>query len=110
MPFFRRARFCRPLCPAVLFLLLLSAAPAVAAAPEVLPASAVGVSSAIVYDLDNDAILFEQNADEPIPPASLTKILSMFLALDFIREGHARPETTVTISPEAAATGGLFGQ
>lgn len=108
MRFFRLFRSCRPLCPpaAVLLLLLLPASPAVAAAPEVLPSSAVGVSSAIVYDLDNDAILFEQNADEPIPPASLTKILSMFLALDFIGEGHARPETPVTVSPEAAATGG----
>lgn len=108
MPFFSCFRFCRPLCPfgGILLLLLLLAAPVAAAAPEVLPASAVGVSSAIVYDLDNDAILFEQNADEPIPPASLTKILSMFLALDFIGEGHARPETPVTVSPEAAATGG----
>jgi D-alanyl-D-alanine carboxypeptidase (penicillin-binding protein 5/6) len=41
---------------------------------------AVAVCSAILYDLDQDAILFEQNADVPIPPASLTKVLSMFLA------------------------------
>ena len=89
------------------FLLLLLLAPARAqGAPQVLPASAVGVCSAIVYDLDNDAILFEQNADEPIPPASLTKVMSMFLALDHIREGHARADTAVTVSPAAAATGG----
>lgn len=109
MPFSPLFRLCRPLCPpgaAVLAFLLLCAPTIVAAAPEVLPASAVGVSSAIVYDLDNEAILFEQNADEPIPPASLTKILSMYLALDFIGDGHARPETPVTVSPEAAATGG----
>ena len=78
----------------------------VCAAPQVVPESPVGVCSAIVYDLDHDAILFEQNADEPIPPASLTKVMSMFLAMDHISEGHARADTPVTVSPAAAATGG----
>lgn len=99
---FRCCPFLRPF-----FLLLLLLAPAAGhAAPQVVPASPVGVCSAIVYDLEHDAILFEQNADEPIPPASLTKILSLYLALDHIREGHARPDTPVTVSPQAAATGG----
>lgn len=66
----------------------------------------VGVRSAILYDLDNDAILFEQNADEPIPPASLTKVLSMFLALDHISAGHAAFDDTVRVSRAAARTGG----
>lgn len=74
--------------------------------PAVPPASFVGVCSAIVYDLDSDAILFEQNADERIPPASLTKVMSMFLAMDFIRDGHASRETLVNISKMAANTGG----
>ena len=104
---FRRSFFTRPLGALCRFYLLSLLAPAGApAAPQVLPASPVGVCSAMVYDLDHDAILFEQNADEPIPPASLTKILSLFLALDHIREGHARPDTPVTVSPAAAATGG----
>ena len=99
---FRCRRFSRPL----ILLLFLLAPAAVHAAPQVLPASPVGVCSAIVYDLDHDAILFEQNADEPIPPASLTKILSLYLALDHISEGHAQADTPVTVSPAAAATGG----
>ena len=98
-------RFSRSL--GAISLLLFFLAPAIGkAAPEVPPASPVGVCSAMVYDLDHDATLFEQNADEPIPPASLTKILSMYLALDHISEGHAQAETPVTISPAAAATGG----
>lgn len=76
------------------------------AAPPVPEAGLVGVSSAIVYDLDNDAIIFEQNADAPIPPASITKILSMFLAFDHIAQGKATLDSPVVISPEAAATGG----
>ncbi|MBD5418095.1 MAG: D-alanyl-D-alanine carboxypeptidase [Desulfovibrio sp.] len=102
---FRQCRFSRPLRALILLLFLLAPAGA-HAAPQVLPASPVGVCSAMVYDLDHDAILFEQNADEPIPPASLTKILSMYLALDHISEGHANADTPVTVSPAAAATGG----
>lgn len=76
------------------------------AAPQIPPAAIAKVCSAIVYDLDNDAILFEQNADERIPPASLTKVMSMFLAMDFIREGHANFNDGVLISADAAAQGG----
>lgn len=81
-----------------------------AAAPEIPPASITNVCSAIVYDLDNDVILFEQNPDEKIPPASLTKILSMFLALDYIKGGHASSSDTILISPAAALeTGSRMG-
>lgn len=90
---------------AVFMAFLMFCAPA-AAAPPVPPGSFVGVCSAIVYDMDNDAILFEQNADERIPPASLTKIMSMFLAWDFIGQGHAKMDTGVRISKMAAETGG----
>lgn len=111
MPLLRRFFFRRPVffsggfLPLLLTVLFLRGAP-VLAAPQVIPASPVGVCSAIVYDLDHDAILFEQNADEPIPPASLTKVMSLFLALDHISEGHARADTPVTVSAAAAGTGG----
>lgn len=75
-------------------------------APEVPPESYVNACSAMVYDLDNDAVLFEQNADQPIPPASLTKVMSMFLAMDFMKAGHARTDTPVLISSGAASAGG----
>lgn len=104
--------FLRPLTArsALLALLLaiiaLTGAKSSAAAPEVPQEAFVNVCSAIVYDLDNDAILFEQNADHRIPPASLTKVLSMFLARDFIQDGHANYNTPVYISKNAANAGG----
>lgn len=76
------------------------------AAPAVPPAALTGVCSAIVYDLDHDAILFEQNPDERIPPASLTKVMSMFLAMDHVASGNAAMSDLVDISPAAAATSG----
>lgn len=76
------------------------------AAPQVPEAALAKVYAAIVYDLDNEAILFEQNADEQIPPASLTKLMSMFLAMDYIKAGHISADSAIAISPAAAATGG----
>lgn len=76
------------------------------AAPETPPEAFVNVCSAMVYDLDNDAILFEQNADQRIQPASLTKVLSMFLAMDFMKDGHANKNTLVPVSLAAANAGG----
>lgn len=78
----------------------------IAAAPAIPDHGFMGVSSAILYDLDNEVILFEQNADERIPPASLTKVLSMFLALDHVSAGHANMASTVLISRTAARCGG----
>lgn len=77
-----------------------------AAAPEIPPGASIRACSAIVYDLQHEAILFEQNADERIPPASLTKVMSMHLALDHLAAGHASMDSMVTVSPAAAATGG----
>lgn len=102
----------QPLCRAVLLLLLLCLAGAIwlpgrlIAAPAIPAHGFMGVCSAILYDLDNDVILFEQNADERIPPASLTKVLSMFLTLDHISAGHASFDSSVLVSRVAARSGG----
>lgn len=82
------------------------ASSAVFSAPAIPPASLVGVCSAIVFDLDNDVILFEQNPDQRIPPASLTKVMSMLLALDYIRDGHIKEDASVPVSRAAASAGG----
>ena len=107
----RTRHFCLPLRTLIAMLaifcaVLLARPEAVLSAPPVPPQSSLGVCSAILYDLDRDAILFEQNADQRIPPASLTKVMSMFLAMDQINSGLARLDTTTTISRNAARTGG----
>ena len=62
--------------------------------------------AAILMDLSSGRILYEQNADDPIPPASLTKVMSMFLIFDAAKQGKVRLTDTVTVSPTAAGTGG----
>lgn len=76
------------------------------ARPPVPPGSPVGAFSAIIYNMDDDVILFEHNADAQIPPASLTKVMSLFLALDQIKSGKVDREALAPVSKEAAMTGG----
>ncbi|MEG6504953.1 D-alanyl-D-alanine carboxypeptidase family protein [Nitratidesulfovibrio sp. 1201_IL3209] len=64
------------------------------------------VRSALLLDMSTGRILYEQNADEPIPPASLTKVLSMYVALDQVRAGKASLKDTVKVSRRAFSTGG----
>ncbi|MBQ7456101.1 MAG: D-alanyl-D-alanine carboxypeptidase [Desulfovibrio sp.] len=64
------------------------------------------VASAILFDLNTNTILYEQNADTPIQPASLTKIMSIYLALDTIAAGNARFDSPVIVSQKAANEGG----
>lgn len=64
------------------------------------------VRSALLLDMSTGRIIYEQNADEPIPPASLTKVLSMYVALDQVRAGKASLKDTVKVSRRAFSTGG----
>ncbi len=62
--------------------------------------------SAIVLDTDTGKVLYEKDADKTIPPASLTKILTMFLAYEAMEQGKLRPWDRVAVSHKAADTGG----
>lgn len=62
--------------------------------------------SAIVAEADTGRILYERDADRPIPPASLAKLLTLNLAFDAIDAGMVSLDTPVTISRAAADTRG----
>jgi len=64
------------------------------------------VHSAILMDMTTGRILYTHNADAPLPPASITKVLSLYLADEAIREGRVRPTDPVKISRKAGRTGG----
>ncbi len=69
-------------------------------------ASRVNAQSAIVIDMESGNVLFEQNADLPIAPASITKILSLYLVFEAIKEGQVHLSDKVEVSRRAASTGG----
>ncbi len=59
--------------------------------------------SAILIDMDSGHVLFQQDADTLIAPASLTKILTLYLVFEAIKEGQVHLSDKVEISQRAAS-------
>ena len=62
--------------------------------------------SAILMEAKTGRVLYEQNADEALPPASVTKIMTLLLVMEAIESGKASLDDTVTASARAASMGG----
>ncbi len=94
-----------PLRFIVLALTLLTAGLPVAhlsAAPAIIPrAPDIAATSYILIDAKTGQVLIEENADEPLPPASLTKIMTSYIAIEEIINGHLTLDTPVHISEKA---------
>lgn len=59
--------------------------------------------SAILADLASGEVLYEQNASDPIAPASITKVLTLYLAFEAIEEGRVHLTDGVRISQNAVS-------
>ena len=59
--------------------------------------------SAILVEARTGVILFENNADDPIPPASLAKLMTLHIVLQRIEEGRLDPSQIVVPEPDAWA-------
>lgn len=57
--------------------------------------------SAVLMDALSGQLLFEQNPDSKIPPASFGKVLTLYLAFDAIRAGQLKMDEMVTVSEKA---------
>jgi len=66
----------------------------------------IQAKSAILMNMNTGEVLFAQNPDRQIPPASLTKVLSLYLAHEAIRDGKTSPDAAIRISRRAGRTGG----
>ena len=66
----------------------------------------VAGKSAVLMDMTTGTLLYEKNAHEKLPPASVTKVMTMLLIMEAIESGRIRWEDTVTASEAAAAKGG----
>lgn len=65
------------------------------------PAQAIGYS-AIVIDADTGRVLHAHEADTPRYPASLTKMMTLYMAFDALKDGRLRLEQRIPVSPHAA--------
>jgi len=77
----------------------LSVAMALAMAPVLALAAPY---AALVMDARSGAILYSENADTRLHPASLTKMLTLYIAFEAIRNGEITLDTKVRISSRAA--------
>ncbi len=66
----------------------------------------VNARSAVLLDMENGRVLFEQNADYLIAPASITKILTLYLVFEALKQGEISLSDKVEVSWRAASTGG----
>ncbi|MBQ0126289.1 MAG: D-alanyl-D-alanine carboxypeptidase [Clostridiales bacterium] len=62
--------------------------------------------SCILIEQSTGRVLFEYNADAPLPPASVTKTMTMLLVFEAIDSGKINYDDTVTVSENAASMGG----
>ncbi len=62
--------------------------------------------SAVLMEAETGRILYEQNADEALPPASVTKIMTLLLTMEALEKGNITLDQMLTVSENAAAMGG----
>lgn len=67
---------------------------------------AENATSAIMIEASTGEIIFEKNAHEKLPPASMTKMMSMLLIMENIEKGNLKWDEMVTASPYASSMGG----
>ncbi|MBU1332873.1 MAG: D-alanyl-D-alanine carboxypeptidase [Gammaproteobacteria bacterium] len=87
--------------------LLLLAAPAAWANQTVVPAPPqLAAKSYVLMDAASGKVLVENNGDQRLPPASLTKLMTAYIATLEIRKGQIGEQDMVTVSEKAWRTGG----
>ncbi|RTR30363.1 D-alanyl-D-alanine carboxypeptidase [Robertmurraya yapensis] len=62
--------------------------------------------SAILIERDTGTILYDKNSNEKLPPASMTKIMTMLLIMEAIDTGKLKMDEKIRTSEYAASMGG----
>ncbi len=64
------------------------------------------VPSAVLIEQSTGTIIFDKNAHEPLPPASMTKVMTLLLIMEALDEGTMKLDEMVRISEHASSMGG----
>ena len=72
------------------------------------PASALETraKTGFIIDYTTGMVLLEKNADQPVPPASMSKLMTLYVAFEFIHSGKLSLTETLRVSQHAANYGG----
>lgn len=63
-------------------------------------------TAAWVYDLTTGTVLLAKNADTPLPPASMSKLMTINMAFEALKDGRLTLDTRMGVSSRAKAMGG----
>ncbi len=66
----------------------------------------VEAKSALLMEMSTGKVLYEKNADEALPPASVTKIMTLLIIYDSVAAGKIKWTDSVSVSEHAAGMGG----
>ena len=98
--------FAAVLCLVLMFLSMPVCAFAAETAPTLGEALELECVSAVLMEAETGTVLYEKNADEALPPASVTKIMTLLLVMEAIDSGTLKWDDTVTASAHATSMGG----
>jgi D-alanyl-D-alanine carboxypeptidase (penicillin-binding protein 5/6) len=63
-------------------------------------------TSALIVDHGTGMVLYAKNETEPLPPASMSKLMTLYMLFEAIRDGRVTKETEFDVSARANAMGG----
>ncbi len=66
----------------------------------------LNVKAALLVNMSTGEVYYEHNADKTIAPASITKLLTLFLVREALAQGKLSPTTPIPVSDKAIKTGG----
>ncbi|MFV0349932.1 MAG: D-alanyl-D-alanine carboxypeptidase family protein [Halodesulfovibrio sp.] len=66
----------------------------------------LNVKAAYLINMSTGQVYYEQNADKQIPPASITKLLTLYIVREALEKGKLSPRKTIPVSSRAARTSG----
>ena len=93
----------RMMCWIAVGLVLLMCIPA--SAEDKIPFD-VNARSAVLMDWNTGTVLYSKNGDQALPPASVTKVMTLLLIMEAIDNGNLSLEEEVSVSEYAASMGG----
>jgi serine-type D-Ala-D-Ala carboxypeptidase (penicillin-binding protein 5/6) len=84
----------------------------VLAAAPLCPAAAIETMAreAILVDANSGAVLLEKNPDQPMPPASMSKIMTAYMVFSELRDGKLKLDDTFPVSENAWRKGGCVSE
>src|SRR5262245_45829718 len=85
------------------FTLAVLAAPSAEAASRRSKSATPKIAASIVVDMNTGTILYSEAAEQPRPPASLTKMMTLYVLFGYLRANKITPDSELVVTARAAS-------